>query len=88
MKIALDAMGHDDGPASLIEGAVLGLREFPQISKLFLTGDTPQLEALLKKHHCNDGRIQIIHTTQVVEMHDSGIDVAVGLLDTIRFGGG
>ena len=74
MKVALDAMGHDDGPAPLIEGAVLGLREFPQISKLYLTGDTPQLEALLKKHGCNDARIEIVHTTQVVEMHDSGID--------------
>lgn len=74
MKIALDAMGHDDGPAPLVEGAVLALREYPQISKLFLTGDTPQLEALLKQHQCNDSRIEIVHTTQVVEMHDSGID--------------
>ena len=74
MKIALDAMGHDDGPAPLIEGAVLALREFTQISKLLLTGDTTQLEALLKKHGCNDARVEIVHTTQVVEMHDSGID--------------
>jgi glycerol-3-phosphate acyltransferase PlsX len=74
MKIALDAMGHDDGPAPLVEGAVLALRENTQISKLLLTGDTPQLEALLKQHNCNDARIQIVHTTQVVEMHDSGID--------------
>jgi len=74
MKIALDAMGHDDGPAPLIEGAVLALREYPQISKLFFTGDTPQLEVLLKRHGCNDSRIEIVHTTQVVEMHDSGID--------------
>src|SRR5689334_5619749 len=74
MKIALDAMGHDDGPADLVEGAVLALREYPQISKLILTGDTPQLEALLKKHGCNDSRLSITHTTQVVEMHDSGID--------------
>lgn len=74
MKIALDAMGHDDGPGNLIEGAVLALREFNQISKLFLTGDSAQLEALLKKTGCNDSRIEIVHTTQVVEMHDSGID--------------
>lgn len=74
MKIALDAMGHDEGPAKLVEGAALALREFPDVSKLFLTGDTPQLEAELKRIGCNDGRIQIVHTTQVVEMHDSGID--------------
>ena len=74
MKIALDAMGHDNGPAPLVEGAVLALRESTQISKLFLTGDTPQLEALLKKLGCNDARIEIVHSTQVVEMHDSGIE--------------
>ena len=28
MKIALDAMGHDSGPAKLIEGAALALQEF------------------------------------------------------------
>jgi glycerol-3-phosphate acyltransferase PlsX len=74
MKIALDAMGHDDGPAKLVEGAVLALREYSQISRLFLTGDTPQLEKLLKSHDCNDSRIEIVHSTQVLEMHESGID--------------
>ena len=67
-------MGHDDGPAKLIEGAVLALREYAQITKLFLTGDTPRLEQELRRCGCNDSRIEIIHTTQVVEMHDSGID--------------
>ncbi|HEX8313234.1 MAG TPA: phosphate acyltransferase PlsX [Chthoniobacteraceae bacterium] len=74
MKIALDAMGHDDGPAELIEGAALALREYPEITRLYLTGDTPSLEAELKRIACTDSRIQIIHTTQVVEMHDSGLD--------------
>ncbi len=74
MKIALDAMGHDEGPKNLIEGAAMALSEFPQISRLFLTGDTPRLEAELKRIGCNDGRIQIVHSTQVVEMGDSAID--------------
>jgi glycerol-3-phosphate acyltransferase PlsX len=74
VKIALDAMGHDDGPAPLLAGAALALREFPEITRLFLTGDTPQLEAELKRLGCTDSRLQIVHTTQVVEMHDSGID--------------
>ena len=76
MKIALDAMGHDDGPAPLIEGAVAGAaRIYTAFHELFLTGDTPQLEATAARTHgCNDARIEIVHTTQVVEMHDSGID--------------
>jgi glycerol-3-phosphate acyltransferase PlsX len=74
MKIALDAMGGDFGPPHIVGGAVLALREYPHIDKLFLVGDTPQIEAELKKHGCNDGRIEIFHATQVVEMNDSAID--------------
>ncbi len=74
MKIALDAMGHDDGPAKLVEGAALALGEFAEISRLYLTGDTPRLEAELKRIGCNDRRIEIVHCTQVVEMEDSATD--------------
>src|SRR5450432_1130274 len=74
MKIALDAMGGDFGPPNLVGGAVLALREYPQIAKLFLVGDTPQIEAELKKQKCNDRRIEIFHATQVVEMTDGAVD--------------
>jgi phosphate acyltransferase len=70
MKIALDAMGGDFGPPNLVAGAALALREYPRISKLFLVGDTAQIEAELRKLGCNDSRIEIVHSTQVVEMSD------------------
>src|SRR4026208_2578850 len=71
MKIALDAMGGDFGPPNLVAGAALALREYPHISKLFLVGDTAQIEAELRKLACNDSRIEIVHSTQVVDMSDS-----------------
>ena len=74
MKIALDAMGGDFGPRNLIGGAVLALREYQYIGKLFLVGDAPRLEAELKKYGCNDGRIEIVHSTQVVDMSDKAAD--------------
>ena len=70
MKIALDAMGGDFGPPNLVGGAVLALREYSYISKLFLVGDPVQIEAELRKLGCNDSRIEIVHSTQVVEMSD------------------
>jgi len=70
MKIALDAMGGDFGPPNLVAGAALALREYPHISKLFLVGDTAQIEAELRKLDCNDSRIEIVHSTQVVDMSD------------------
>jgi glycerol-3-phosphate acyltransferase PlsX len=63
-------MGHDEGPAKLIEGAALALRELPEITKLFLTGDQPRLTAELERIGCRDARVQIVHCTQVVEMND------------------
>jgi phosphate acyltransferase len=74
MKIALDAMGHDEGPGPLLAGAALALQEFADISRLFLTGDAPRLEKELQRIGCNDGRIEIVHATQVVEMQDSAVD--------------
>ena len=74
MKIALDAMGGDFGPPNLVGGAVLALHESPQIDKLFLVGDTTQIETELKKQNCSDRRIEIVHSTQVVAMSDGAVD--------------
>jgi glycerol-3-phosphate acyltransferase PlsX len=74
MKIALDAMGGDFGPPNIVGGAVMALKEYPRIEKLFLVGDTPRIETELKQHGCNDRRIEIVHATQVVEMSDGAVD--------------
>ena len=70
MKIALDAMGGDFGPSHLVPGAVMALREYSQISRLFLVGDTAQIEAELKRLNFNSRKIDIVHAAQVVEMSD------------------
>jgi len=74
MKIALDAMGGDFGPPNLVGGAVLALREYRRIGKLFLVGDSKQIEAELKKQRCNDSRVEIVHASQVVDMSDRAVE--------------
>jgi glycerol-3-phosphate acyltransferase PlsX len=74
MKIALDAMGGDFGPPNLVGGAVLALREYRRIGKLFLVGDSKQIETELKKHRCNDSRVEIVHASQVVDMSDRAVE--------------
>ena len=74
MKIALDAMGGDFGPPNLVGGAVLALREYPHITKLYLVGDSARIEAELKKHDCNDRRVEIHHASQVVDMSDRAVE--------------
>src|SRR5205809_5787500 len=70
MKIALDAMGGDFGPPNLVAGAVMALRDYREVNKLYLVGDPAKIENELRKHQCNDSRIDIMHSTQVVEMSD------------------
>jgi len=74
MRVALDAMGGDHAPQSTIAGAVMALQAYPAISRLFLTGDEKSLEQGLKKLGCNDRRIEIVHTTQVVEMNEHPVE--------------
>ena len=70
MRIALDAMGGDFGPPTLVAGAVMALREYHHIQKLYLVGDERQIESELEKHRFVDSRIEIVHSTQVVDMSD------------------
>src|ERR1043166_2581296 len=70
MKIALDAMGGDFGPPNLAAGRVMALQEYPRIERLYLVGDSRQIESELRKHGCTDGRVEIVHSTQVVDMSD------------------
>lgn len=70
MRIALDAMGGDYAPAHIVEGAVLALREYDQLSKLFLVGDESRIAQELKRLSFSDPRIQIVHSTQIVDMSD------------------
>ncbi len=74
MRVALDAMGGDYAPANPVEGAAMALRDYPQLTKLYLTGNETRLKAELQRIGCSDPRVEIIHATQVVEMSDSPID--------------
>jgi len=74
MRVALDAMGGDFAPKNAIAGAAMALRELKDLKKLYLTGDEAQLTRELKANNCSDRRIEIVHTTQVVEMTDHAVE--------------
>ena len=74
MRIALDAMGGDYAPRSTVAGAVMALKEYPKIRKLFLTGDQSAVMRELQELGCSDSRVEVIHTTQVVEMNEHPVD--------------
>src|ERR1700740_1544584 len=71
MRIALDAMGGDFAPKNNVEGAVLALKEYPHIEKLFLVGDAMAVGAELKRIGYQDQRLEVLHASEVVDMHES-----------------
>jgi len=69
VKIAVDIMGGDNAPDSIIDGACDSLDAFGGRHKLLLVGPEERISARLKeKGKFGDGRIEIVNATQVVEM--------------------
>jgi glycerol-3-phosphate acyltransferase PlsX len=73
MRIALDAMGGDHAPRNMIAGAQLAMAELPHIDTLFLVGDESRIKSEMQALGFHDPRLEIVHTTEVVDMHDSAV---------------
>lgn len=68
MRIAVDAMGGDHGPSVVVAGAIAGAKAHN--CDLILTGDQAAINAELAKHEITGIDIQVIHTTESIDMHD------------------
>ena len=73
MRIAVDVMGGDHGPAVVIAGVKIALAEpdNERIKKLFLVGDEAAVKAALQQQGCADARIEVVHASQVLTMEDN-----------------
>jgi phosphate acyltransferase len=74
MKIALDAVGGDHGPAPCVEGALQAARECDV--EVILVGDEATLKQECERQSAQDSRLSFKHASQVVEMHESPAAVA------------
>lgn len=61
-------MGGDYAPRAIVGGAVLAVRNCPDIECLYLVGDRAAVEAELHRLGGNPGRIEIRHASEVVGM--------------------
>ncbi len=69
MRIAVDAMGGDYGPAVVVEGAAAAAREYGLA--VALVGDTIAIEREIARLHASDLPLTIHHASQVVGMGES-----------------
>src|SRR5262249_52877134 len=69
MRIALDAMGGDHGPAPNVGGARLALEANPDLT-VVLVGDQAQLDSLIATASLPAGRVEVVHAPQTIEMKE------------------
>ena len=70
MKIIIDAMGGDNAPLEIVKGALLGMEHWGV--EVLLTGDTEAILRALRDcgHDTIPRGMEIVHTTETVEMCD------------------
>ena len=70
MNIALDMMGGDFAPLEAVKGVKLFLSGNESITHLTLIGDEEKIQPLLDEYEINSKNITLIHSEQVIEMHE------------------
>lgn len=68
MRIAIDAMGGDFAPESIVEGALLAADSLPADVQLVLVGDRKVIEALVHVPAFSSSAVEIVHAPEVVGM--------------------
>ena len=73
MKIILDAMGGDHAPKAPVLGALAADKQY----EIVLVGDSDAIWEILKEqgHTTLPENISVVHTTEVVDMHDDPANV-------------
>ena len=71
MKIGFDGMGGDHGPLETVKGAIDALNIVQ--STIVIYGDETKLNNELCKYKYDKNRIEIVHTTEVIENDDKPV---------------
>jgi glycerol-3-phosphate acyltransferase PlsX len=70
MTIAIDMMGGDFAPAEAVKGVLQYLSQNNSPAGLSLIGDQAELGKLFSENNAAADRFKIIHSEQVIEMHE------------------
>jgi glycerol-3-phosphate acyltransferase PlsX len=69
VRVAVDAMGGDHGPAETVQGALLHAREHPA-EEIILVGDEARLQAAVVAEGPAAGNVRIVNASEVVDMDE------------------
>ena len=72
-RIVIDTIGGDNGAAVCVEGAVIGLKENPDVS-LILTGKKKELDRMLQEYTYDKNRLTVIDCSEEITCHDAPVE--------------
>ncbi len=73
MRIAIDAMGGDNAPETVVEGALIAAKIYDD-TEYVLVGNKDRVRAELEKHGPVPDSIQIVHAGSSIKMDDSPVE--------------
>ena len=71
MIIILDGMGGDNAPLEIVKGAVEASSQIDH--QIIITGVEDEINAELAKYNYDESKIQVVHTSEVIENEDSPV---------------
>lgn len=81
IRVVVDAMGGDYAPVEPVKGAIEAVNASAQIY-VILTGDKGKIEAELAKYEFPADRVEIVHTTEVIETGEPPVQAILGKKDS------
>lgn len=72
-RIAIDVMGSDNGPETLIEGAVAALNEHPELG-VVLFGNADVIDKKLSELNADRERAEIVNASEVITNYDNPME--------------
>ena len=69
VTVALDVMGGDNAPYVTVKGGVDAVNANSDV-KVLMVGDETQIHAELSKYTYDKERIEVIHTTEVIDCNE------------------
>lgn len=73
MRIAVDAMGGDNAPQSIVAGVIEALRELKEITQITLVGREEIVKQELSHYQTRDLSIVVKDAREVIQMHESPV---------------
>ncbi|MDR1342963.1 MAG: phosphate acyltransferase PlsX [Prevotellaceae bacterium] len=70
MKIGIDVMGGDHAPEAIVQGVMQAHSELAEGSRMVLFGDKEKTLAIMAQAGFDAAKVDIVHTTQIIEMGD------------------